>query len=80
MADKSPNELVSDPDVRALLDRRAEILEIVNKLQKEYQALGNIIKRLHTFEHPSGIQIDMEIERLKKLKKQQSWLEEPDER
>lgn len=72
---KSPNYLVKDADVRILLDRRAEILEQVNKLQAEYQAIGHILMRLHRLEKPEGIAIDMEIERLQKLKQQDSWLE-----
>lgn len=77
MADKSksPNYLVKDADVRILLDRRAEILEQVNKLQAEYQAIEHILMRLHRLEKPEGIAIDMEIERLQKLKQQDSWLE-----
>lgn len=47
---KSPNYLVKDPDVRILLDRRAEILEEVNKLQAEYSAIEHILVRLHQYE------------------------------
>lgn len=31
-------------DIRALLDRREEITKEINKLQKEYEALGNAVK------------------------------------
>lgn len=73
---KSPNYLVEDDDIRILLDRRAEILEQVNKLQAEYQAIEHILVRLHRLEKPEGIAIDMEIKRLQKLKQQDSWLGE----
>ena len=74
--EKSPNYLVKDDDVRILLDRRAEILEQVNKLQAEYHAIEHILVRLHRLEKPEGIAIDMEIERLQKLKAQEGWLNE----
>lgn len=76
MATKSPNALVKDPDVRILLDRRAEIREKINKLEAEYQSLERILLRLHQYEYPEGIAIDMEIARLQKLKQQESWLDE----
>lgn len=31
-------------DIKALLDRRKEILEEINKLNKEYTAIGNILE------------------------------------
>lgn len=71
---KSPNYLVEDEDIRILLDRRAEILEQVNKLQAEYHAIERILVRLHNKEKPTGIGIDMEIKRLQELKKKESWL------
>ncbi len=39
------NELVKDKSVRVLLDRRAEILEQINKLQAEYSAIEDLIRR-----------------------------------
>lgn len=72
---KSPNALVKDEDIRILLDRRAEILEQVNKLQAEYHAIEHILTRLRRLEKPEGIAIDMEIERLQKLKQRDSWLD-----
>ena len=71
---KSPNYLVEDEDIRILLDRRAEILEQVNKLQAEYHAIERILVRLHNKEKPTGIGFDMEIKRLQELKKKESWL------
>ena len=44
------NELVKDKDVRALLDRRAELKEQINKMMTEYTAIGNILTRLHRLE------------------------------
>ena len=44
------NELVKDKDVRILLDRRAEILKQINKLQEEYSAIEHILVRLHNSE------------------------------
>lgn len=76
MAKKSPNALVEDEDVRILLDRRAEILKKINKLQAEYRAIEHILVRLHKCERPEGIAIDMEIERLQKLKQQDCWSED----
>jgi hypothetical protein len=47
------NELVKDKSVRILLDRRAEILEQINKLQAEYSAIEDLIMRdyRHKQEH-----------------------------
>jgi hypothetical protein len=39
------NELVKDKSVRILLDRRAEILNQINKLQAEYSAIEDLIMR-----------------------------------
>ena len=39
------NEIVKDKSVRVLLDRRAEILEQINKLQAEYSAIEDLIRR-----------------------------------
>ena len=72
---KSPNHLVKDEDTRILLDRRAEILEQINKLYAEYHAIEHVLVKLHNYEHPEGIAIDMQIERLQKLKQQDSWLD-----
>jgi len=71
---KSPNYLVEDEDVRILLDRRAEILKQVNKLQAEYHAIEHILVRLRSKEKPTGIGIDIEIKRLQDLKAKESWL------
>jgi hypothetical protein len=50
------NELVKDKSVRILLDRRAEILEQINKLQAEYSAIEDLIMRdyKHKQEHKKG--------------------------
>lgn len=37
---------VKKEDIQALLDRRKELLEEINKLNKEYTALGNIISKI----------------------------------
>ena len=73
---KSPNYLVKDDDIRILLDRRAEILEQVNKLYAEDHAIEHVLVKLHRYEKPEGIEIDMQMERLQKLKQQDSWLGE----
>lgn len=39
------NKCVKDPSIRILLDRREEIRKEVNKLQAEYQAIGDLITR-----------------------------------
>jgi hypothetical protein len=39
------NELVKDPAIKILLDRREEIRKEVNKLQAEYAAIGELISR-----------------------------------
>jgi hypothetical protein len=33
-------------DIKILLDKRAEILKEINKLEQEYTALGNIISEI----------------------------------
>ena len=68
MAEKSPNAIVKDNDTRVLLDRRAEIREQINKLEAEYQAIEHVLMIKHRYENPTGIEIDMEITRLQKLK------------
>lgn len=73
---KSPNAIVKDDDTRILLDRRAEILEQINKLYAEYHAIEHVLVKLHRYEKPEGIEIDMQMERLQKLKQQDSWLGE----
>ena len=73
---KSPNAIVKDDDTRILLDRRAEILEQINKLYAEYHAIEHVLVKLHRYEKPEGIEIDMQMKRLQKLKQQDSWLGE----
>jgi uncharacterized protein involved in tolerance to divalent cations len=73
---KSPNAIVKDDDTRILLDRRAEILEQINKLYAEYHAIEHVLVKLHRYEKPEGIEIDMQMERLQKLKQQSNWLGE----
>lgn len=68
MAGKSPNAIVKDKDTRVLLDRRAEIREQINRLEAEYQAIEHVLMIKHKYENPTGIEIDMEIARLQKLK------------
>lgn len=37
---------IKKEDIQVLLDRRKELLEQMNKLNKEYTALGNIITEI----------------------------------
>lgn len=41
----SDNELIEDKSARILLNRRAEIRKTINKLEEEYEALGDMIMR-----------------------------------
>ena len=36
--------MVKKEDINALLERRREIIEEVNKLQREYAAIGNVVE------------------------------------
>lgn len=45
------NDLVKDKSVRILLDRRAEILAQINKLQAEYSAIEDLIRRDYNHKH-----------------------------
>ena len=45
------NDLVRDKSVRILLDRRAEILAQINKLQAEYSAIEDLIRRDYNHKH-----------------------------
>ena len=38
--------MMKKEDVKVLLDRRKEILEEINKLNKEYTAIGNLLEEL----------------------------------
>lgn len=58
-------------DVKVLLERRKEIRSQINKLEIECQAIEHVLLRLHNYEHPTGISIEMEIERLQKLKEEE---------
>jgi hypothetical protein len=42
--------VVPNDDVRILLERREEIKSQVNKLSKEYDAIGRILIKLHNLE------------------------------
>jgi hypothetical protein len=57
-------------DVKVLLERRKEIRSQINKLETECQAIEHILLRLHNFEHPTGISIETEIQRLQKMKEE----------
>ena len=48
----------------------------INKLYAEYHAIEHVLVKLHRYEKPEGIEIDMQMERLQKLKQQSSWLGE----
>ena len=43
--------VVKDPTIRALLNRREEILEQINKLQIEYSAIGNMLQEKHNLKN-----------------------------
>ena len=45
------NELVKDKSVRILLDRREEIRQQINKLQAEYSAIEDLIRRDYNHRH-----------------------------
>lgn len=45
------NDLVKGKSVRILLDRRAEILAQINKLQAEYSAIEDLIRRDYNHKH-----------------------------
>lgn len=49
------NKFVNDPMIKVLLNRREEIKNKVNKLQAEYQAIGELIKRDYEHNHPLEI-------------------------
>ena len=38
--------MIKKDDIKVLLDRRKEILEEINKLDKEYTAIGKVIEEL----------------------------------
>ena len=76
MTNKSSNSNVSNEDVNVLLQLRAEIKEQINKLEAEYRAIEHLLIKLHQYEKPSGIAIDVEIDRLNKLKEQENRISE----
>ena len=45
------NDLTKDKSVRILLDRRAEILAQINKLQAEYSVIEDLIRRDYNHKH-----------------------------
>lgn len=44
------NKVVKDENIKILLERRQEILDTINKLEKEYSALGDILLRVYHYE------------------------------
>lgn len=50
------NKCVKDPYIRVLLDRREEIKNEINKLQAEYSAIGELIRRDYNHNHPMEIE------------------------
>jgi len=42
------NMFVKDPYVKVLLDRREELKQEINKLDAEYQAIGELLLRNHS--------------------------------
>lgn len=55
MTDVSPNALVKDKSTRVLLNRRAEIRAEINKLEAEYQAIGDVLMKIYNYEHQKKI-------------------------
>ena len=74
------NKLVADENTRILLDRRAELKEQINKLSAEYTAIGDILTRLYHLENPTGIEIDMQMEKLQKIKEHENNVSGNEER
>ena len=66
--------MVNKYDITILLNRRKEIREQINKLEAEYQSLGRVLLQLHNYEHPTGIGIEMEIQRLQKIQAEENKL------
>jgi len=64
-------QYTKDQDIKIILERRKEIDAKIYKLQVERQALEHILLDLHNYEHPTGISIDSEIEKLQKLKEEE---------
>ena len=48
------------------------IREQINKLEAEYQAIEHILMKAYKHDNPTGIEIDMEIARLQKLKEKEN--------
>ena len=44
------SKCVKDDSIRVLLDRREEIRNTINKLEKEYSALEDILIRVYNYE------------------------------
>ena len=61
-------------DIQILLNRRKEIRAEINKLEAESKAIERLILKLHSYEHPTGISIEMEMQRLQKLKEDEEKL------
>lgn len=57
------NKCVKDPYIRVLLDRREEIKNEINKLQAEYSAIGELIRRDYNHRHPHPLDIEKGEER-----------------
>ena len=57
-------KVVKDPTIRALLNRREEILNEINKLQIEYSAIGNILHENYHYREQIKYK-DKEINELK---------------
>lgn len=48
-------------DIKILLDRRKEIQDQINKLEKEYKAIGKVITELHRYkEKEKGMNYERE--------------------
>lgn len=46
--------MLKKEDIKALFNRRKEILEEINKLEKEYTALGNLLEEIIKREEREG--------------------------
>lgn len=64
-------QYVGNHDVEVLLNRRKEIRAEINKLEAENHAIEHVLLQLHSYEHPTGISIETEIQRLQKLKEEE---------
>lgn len=51
------NKFIKDDNVKILLDRREEIKNTINKLELEYSAIGNLLRKIYDYEHNKPLDI-----------------------